>query len=331
MREFTNLIEHIYNNFKDRLRNPIIGTFTISWIAFNWKPIYFLIKSEQLPEKKLLYITENHTDNLNLLLLPLLATAIYVLLLPFFNWGIEKAVEWVVNQRHEIQTIFRTNELGREARISTAEVQRDLAKANALKAFNEGASIESLQKQNLELKELLQMEKNRALDQQQQDLEKLQKIESANVKAVDRLKDAVSILQHEIGMKDKELHSLRKQLGDLTGQQRVSRNLDFNRFNNSFDPYHSLWNKLESANSPRLISLDNIEVLYVVAKDESAFFLDFQNGKALNIEEFSSRLKNSASLTLKMVDKFEFKRIINKNAFKTMEFLDVDNNLNFVR
>ncbi len=45
------IIKSFFEASRDRIKNPLIGTFIISWIAINWRPIMILIFSEKTIEK----------------------------------------------------------------------------------------------------------------------------------------------------------------------------------------------------------------------------------------------------------------------------------------
>lgn len=78
----------------DRLKNPFIASFTISWILWNWKAIIFFIFSKQLVEYKLLYISKTFYDwgigwdygwipvIVNCLIIPSIYAYIYIRFLP---------------------------------------------------------------------------------------------------------------------------------------------------------------------------------------------------------------------------------------------------------
>lgn len=86
MKEFLNTFFQASN---ERLKNPLFFSFLISWIVFNWKPIFTLFLSDKKIEQKITYITENFNGIDTTLYYPILSSLAYVLVLPYFTWGIE--------------------------------------------------------------------------------------------------------------------------------------------------------------------------------------------------------------------------------------------------
>lgn len=81
-----------------RLSNPLIGSFALSWIIINWQPIVFLLFSTKTIEDKLSYI-KNHFygDGWNswlslcmYLIFPLLISILYAVGLPRLEDILEK-------------------------------------------------------------------------------------------------------------------------------------------------------------------------------------------------------------------------------------------------
>lgn len=77
--------------FKNRITNPLTGTFIISWVIWNWKIFYltfFVSEKSIITEKiatKIDYILEHCSDICNLLVYPLLSTLFFILLFPFVS------------------------------------------------------------------------------------------------------------------------------------------------------------------------------------------------------------------------------------------------------
>tara|TARA_R110001583_G_scaffold62101_2_gene183025 strand:+ start:13669 stop:14523 length:855 start_codon:yes stop_codon:yes gene_type:complete len=98
MKEFINNIFKISN---ERLKNPLIYSFIISWIVINWKPIVTLIFSQKNIEERVTYISTNFSDNKETIYYPLLISLGYILVLPYFMWLIEYLVSWALSGRKE--------------------------------------------------------------------------------------------------------------------------------------------------------------------------------------------------------------------------------------
>ncbi|SHJ70593.1 hypothetical protein SAMN04487911_13138 [Arenibacter nanhaiticus] len=77
------IITAILDTSKDRLKNPFIGAFAISWIAINWKPIVTFLFSSKTVEKRIELIELNYESTWNILFLPLIIAGIYIIVLPY--------------------------------------------------------------------------------------------------------------------------------------------------------------------------------------------------------------------------------------------------------
>lgn len=69
----------------DKTTHPLLGSFIISWLFFNWQAIYFLLFAELDNIYKLKAISENYSDIYRNLVLPLLSSLVLVFLLPLFT------------------------------------------------------------------------------------------------------------------------------------------------------------------------------------------------------------------------------------------------------
>lgn len=93
-----------------RLKHPLVGSFILSWLAFNWKPIVTLLLSQQPIESRITYINNCFNSLQNLLWWPLGLALFYSILLPYITVGINKLLK-KANQN-------RINELRQEEKDS---------------------------------------------------------------------------------------------------------------------------------------------------------------------------------------------------------------------
>jgi hypothetical protein len=90
------LIKSLIETSTERIKNPFVGTFIFSWIAFNWKSIMFLLVSDMKIQDRISYVETNYYSILNFLIFPLLLAFIYIVILPYvfvmFEFLVRKAV-----------------------------------------------------------------------------------------------------------------------------------------------------------------------------------------------------------------------------------------------
>lgn len=86
------ILKSFFESSKDRIKNPLIGTFIISWIAINWRPITVLLFSDKNVENRINYIENNYTTVGTYFLIPFGIALIYVIVLPYFMWAVDELV-----------------------------------------------------------------------------------------------------------------------------------------------------------------------------------------------------------------------------------------------
>lgn len=128
---------------EDRMSNPVISTFAVSWLLMNWRPVLVLFLSSASIESKIIYI-ENEFDDIQFWLFwPLGMTVFYVLMLPFLQRKIETALKTVVKNRRDDSKTATVEELGRLEAIEKAKVKVERAKIDTTEAENFNDIIES--------------------------------------------------------------------------------------------------------------------------------------------------------------------------------------------
>jgi len=161
-----NLLKTLFEESKNRVKNPIIGTFILSWIVLNWKAIsvFFLSDIEIISRVK--YIDENYLDTETSLVIPLILTFIYIVVLPYliliFNWLLKKANQ----KRKENHIIEKLEEYESKHKIAREEVKLQEIKTDFkekkelnLKIKTLQAKLDSKDEQIGELSDLLELSK----------------------------------------------------------------------------------------------------------------------------------------------------------------------------
>lgn len=95
------LIKSFFESSRERIKNPLIGTFAISWILINWKPIFILLFSNLTIEKRIQEIELNHTSLKYNLVLPLIIALLYVIILPYLMWLIDELIKKSIKGRKD--------------------------------------------------------------------------------------------------------------------------------------------------------------------------------------------------------------------------------------
>lgn len=94
------LIKSLIDSSKERIKTPITGAFIISFIAYNWKAILFLLFSTSAIEDKLAFISYKYCS-LSALLWPIAIAIAYSILVPYLMMFIE-SVNKKAKQKRQI-------------------------------------------------------------------------------------------------------------------------------------------------------------------------------------------------------------------------------------
>ena len=98
-----------YSTLYERTTSPFFGTLILSWSIWNWKIIYLtlFISQEKILTDKISYIVANFSNNNDLLLYPLISTAVLITIIPFISngayWLSVKFDKWKKDQKNIIE------------------------------------------------------------------------------------------------------------------------------------------------------------------------------------------------------------------------------------
>ena len=84
------IINSILDSTKERLKNPLLGSFVFSWIIFNWKPIFYIIFSKNSIENKIDFVSECYSLINTNFWYPLFFSIFYILIFPYALWAFDK-------------------------------------------------------------------------------------------------------------------------------------------------------------------------------------------------------------------------------------------------
>ena len=122
------LIKTIFTTSTERIKNPLIGTFVIAWIAFNWRPIAVFLFSEATIDIKIEVINTTYISIWNQLLFPIFISLIYTLLIPYLMLVFDFIVAFAISSRKAIKTKQIEKDLQSDIRVST--LKKNLEEAN---------------------------------------------------------------------------------------------------------------------------------------------------------------------------------------------------------
>jgi hypothetical protein len=139
------LVLSVIENFKERIRNPLLGSFAITFLIYNWRPIFILLLSERPVEERVSFLEDNYISY-ETLYIPLIVSVVYVLLVPYLSSLIEYATDAAVIARRSRVYRARKDILSYKKNEAIIEWEISDAKAGSKELENLNFRISELTK-----------------------------------------------------------------------------------------------------------------------------------------------------------------------------------------
>lgn len=156
-------MKEIYNSIldstKERLKNPLVGSFIFSWIIFNWKPIFHIIFSNNSIENKIDFVSDCYTSLNNNFLFPLTFSVFYIVIFPYVLWGFDKLSSKAIVGRKENIMNLTISDIRNKQKIAVDESDLENIKASYRDKADLNKKIEILNNQLNERNEIIEMQK----------------------------------------------------------------------------------------------------------------------------------------------------------------------------
>lgn len=156
----TEILHSIVSNSKERLKNPFLGAFITSWIAFNWQPIFIILFSNKTIEDKITFVNQNFIDPYHLLYFPLISTVIYIIILPYINLVTELLIELSKTKRNKLSINSQKLAINNKKELAIEEIKLEESKTEFRERNSHNQMIESLQNSMKDLEKTLLNERN---------------------------------------------------------------------------------------------------------------------------------------------------------------------------
>jgi len=147
MKEF---LSNLFKVSNERLKNPLLFSFLLSWIAFNWRPIFTLLLSDKKIEDRISYISENFNEIQYTLYYPFIFSIGFVLLLPYFTWLIEVLVQFAKIGRKRNLISEQLSDLKDKQKLAREEFKYEQEKAGNAEISQMNSTIHELTTSNTE-------------------------------------------------------------------------------------------------------------------------------------------------------------------------------------
>lgn len=163
------LLNTFLDTTKERIKNPFIGAFIFSFVAFNWKPIFIILFGSQTIQDKIKIVESEYTGLLYNLWLPILFALFYVLILPYIMWLFDRISSKAVVGRKENVVEQQLFDLRSKQRLAEQESKLEDIRASYRETADLNKKIDVLSTQIEERDktiEILQNELETAQDDQ---------------------------------------------------------------------------------------------------------------------------------------------------------------------
>lgn len=205
------LLQSFFKTSEERIKNPFIGAFITSWIAFNWKPIIFLLFSTKSIEDKIIFIEANYSQVLYILILPLIAALFYLLILPYLNLLFDEILKFSIVKKNAALISRKKQIIQDETELAIEEIKLEEAKTEYRERNTHNELVENLQSQNKELDLLLKEEKEKATKMNSMFIEETRALENSLNSELEKQRKKVNEIREEnFKLKDELLNKEEK-------------------------------------------------------------------------------------------------------------------------
>lgn len=117
--------ELLFKSSKERIRNPLIASFLVSWLIFNWKSVLTMLFSDNSIEQRVRIVSPKNGIKEPGFWWPLLVAVIYVVLLPYLMLVVDFLTKDSFDKRKKNASNRRTTELKHSTEVVKAEVENE--------------------------------------------------------------------------------------------------------------------------------------------------------------------------------------------------------------
>ncbi|WP_272674952.1 hypothetical protein [Providencia sp. PROV075] len=222
--EAKEIVQAVSEAAKDRIKNPVMATFVISWCVFNWNSLLVLIFGNDSIQQKVQIASVAFSEK-NSWFIPIFFTTAYLFLNKPLNLIFQKAMVWFDYMSMSIEHSKKIKELELEKERESLRAEKDMAyedtktnKEKEIQVMKEQITVSkdkegALTREINELKEEKESNIDKISELQKTILmqeEKVHYLSSENEKLTKYLE------QNGNAAKDKEIRELTLKLNDMT-------------------------------------------------------------------------------------------------------------------
>lgn len=217
------LLQSIFINTNERIKNPFIGSFFTSWILFNWQPIFIMVFSAKNIEEKIKLITSDYNNIWYLLLFPLISAVIYILILPYLNLLFEMILEFSKTKRNYIALNNQKLTISNKQDLAIEEIKFEEAKTEYRERNNHNKMIEDLQKNYVDIENNLIIERNKNSENLKEFNKEILQIQENHQIETKQYKNQISNLNTEINDMRERIFNSERNIHNFSNENIIRR------------------------------------------------------------------------------------------------------------
>ncbi len=142
-------MKEIIEAISTRIRSPILGYFSLSFLAVNWKAMYILLFSNDTALNRILYF-DNNTSLHTLLTAPLLIAAGFALIYPWINLAFLYLTRLPTDLKNNLQALVEHSLILRELKLEELRNKYiEKKEINLIERAKRDQEIEEIDSKNL--------------------------------------------------------------------------------------------------------------------------------------------------------------------------------------
>ncbi|TCT36971.1 hypothetical protein EC835_102436 [Providencia alcalifaciens] len=199
--EAKEIVQAVTEAAKDRIKNPVMATFVISWSVFNWSSLLVLIFGNDSIQQKVQIASVAFSEK-NSWFIPVFFTTAYLFLNKPLNLVFQKAMVWFDYISMSIEHSKKIKELELEKERESLRAEKDMAYED---------TKTNKEKEIQEMKEQITVSKDKegALTRE---IDELKKEKEFNLETMSELKKTISMHQERAHYLSSENENLNKYL-----------------------------------------------------------------------------------------------------------------------
>lgn len=220
------IINSILDSTKDRLKNPILGSFVFSWVIFNWKAIFYILLSEQPIERKIKYTEENFSNIYNNFWFPLYFSTFYILFFPYILWLFDQISSKAIVGRKMSALKLNISDIQNKQKIAIEESELENLRASYRDKADLNKKIEILTSQLNDKTEIIES-LNDELKEIREQQSKVKDFLSENSEITFTEKEQSEYLLLYKNFKDSDIFDFFKEIGsEISRRNALPKNID---------------------------------------------------------------------------------------------------------